>query len=98
MGCHPVMKYWIPIPITLEAIQYRDRPLGNVKEKNAIINGISHNIIIWLVDWRGSVDGVMVIFCWSHVETKTSTGMTILVGSGSERSIQRKAALMGAAV
>ena len=98
MGCHPVMKYWMPIPITLDAIQYSDRPLGRVKEKKAIISGISHSIIIWLVDWRGSVDGVIVIFCWSHVETKTSTGTTTFVGSGSERSIHRNAALSGAAV
>ena len=82
----------------LEATQYSDRPLGRVKEKKAIISGISHSIIIWLVDCRGSVDGVMVIFCWSQVETKTSTGMTTLLGSGSERSIQRKVALSGAAV
>ncbi len=46
MGCHPVMKYWIAIPITLEAAQYSERPLGSVNEKNAIISGISHNIII----------------------------------------------------
>ena len=50
MGCHPVMKYWIPMPMTLEATQYNDRPLGRVKEKKAIISGISHSIIIWLVD------------------------------------------------
>ena len=50
MGCHPVMKYWIPIPITFDAIQYSDSPLGSVKEKNAIIRGISHSIIIWFVD------------------------------------------------
>ena len=98
MGCHPVMKYWIPIPITLDAIQYSDRPLGSVKEKNAIISGISHNIIIWFVDCLGSVDGVMVIFCCSHVETKTRIGTTTLVGSGSERSIHRKEAANGAAV
>ena len=34
------------MPITLEAIQYRDSPLGRVNEKKAIINGISHSIII----------------------------------------------------
>ena len=82
----------------MEAIQYKDRPLGRVNEKNAIINGISHSIIIWLVDCRGSVDGVIVIFCWSQVDTNTSTGMMTLVGSGSERSIHRKEALSGAAV
>ena len=84
--------------MTLEAIQYRDSPLGRVNEKNAIISGISHSIIIWFVDCRGSVDGVMVIFCWSQVETKTSTGMMTLDGSGSDRSIHRKVALSGAAV
>ena len=86
------------MPMTLEATQYRDSPLGSVNEKNAIISGISHSIIIWLVDWRGSVDGVIVIFCCSQVETKTSTGMTTLEGSGSERSIHRNDALNGAAV
>ena len=32
--------------MTLDAIQYRDSPLGSVNEKNAIISGISHSIII----------------------------------------------------
>ena len=32
--------------MTLEATQYNDRPLGRVKEKKAIISGISHSIII----------------------------------------------------
>ena len=36
--------------MTLEATQYRDSPLGSVNEKNAIISGMSHSIIIWLVD------------------------------------------------
>ena len=49
MGCQPVMKYWIPIPITLDATQYNDSPLGSVNEKNAIISGMSHSIIIWFV-------------------------------------------------
>ena len=92
------MKYWIPIPITFEATQYNDSPLGSVNEKNAIISGISHSIIIWLVDCRGSVDGVIVIFCWSQVETNTDTGIMTFVGSGSDRSIHRNAALNGAAV
>ena len=69
-----------------------------MKEKKAIINGIIQSIIVWLVLWRGSAEGVMVIFCWSQVETKTSTGMIRLVGSGSARSSQRKVALRGAAV
>ena len=36
--------------MTFDAIQYKDSPLGRVNEKKAIINGISHSIIIWLVD------------------------------------------------
>jgi hypothetical protein len=44
------MKYWIPMPMTLDATQYRDKPLGSVNEKKAIISGINHSIIIWLVD------------------------------------------------
>ena len=86
------------MPMTFDAIQYRDSPLGRVKEKNAIISGINQSIIIWLVDCRGSVEGVIVIFCWSQVETKTSTGITTLVGSGSDRSIHRNDAPNGAAV
>ena len=44
------------------------------------------------------MDGVIVIFCWSHVEMKTSAGRMTLDGSGSERSIHRKEAPNGAAV
>ena len=84
--------------MTLEATQYRERPLGSVKEKKAIISGISHSIIIWFVDCRGSVDGVIVIFCCNQVETNTRTGITTFVGSGSDRSIHRKDALRGATV
>ena len=32
--------------MTFDAAQYRDSPLGSVNEKNAIISGISHSIII----------------------------------------------------
>ena len=78
------------MPIRLDVIQYRDSPLGKVNEKNAIINGISQSIIAWLPDCRGSVDGCMVIFCWTQVEAKTSTGSTSLVGSDSARSSHRK--------
>ena len=44
------------------------------------------------------MEGVIVIFCCNQVETKTSTGITTLLGSGSDRSIQRNDALSGAAV
>ncbi len=73
----------------LETIQYRARPLGNCNEKKAIISGIIHSIMVWLPCWRGSVDGVMVIFCWTQVVTNTSMGMGKVHGSGSDRSNQR---------
>ncbi len=85
------------MPIMLDVIQYRDRPLGSVNEKNAIIRGISQSIIAWLPDCRGSVDGCIVIFCWTQVETKTSTGKINLEGSDSARSNHRKRESMGAA-
>ena len=85
------------MPIPLDVIQYRDRPLGSVNEKNAIIRGISQSIIAWLPDCRGSVDGCIVIFCCTQVETKTSTGRIILLGSDSARSSHRKLESIGAA-
>ena len=92
------MKYCMPMPITLDVVQYSDRPLGRVNEKNAIISGISQSIIAWFPDCRGSVDGCMVIFCWTQVEMKTSTGMISLVGSDSARSNHKKVEFKGAAV
>ena len=39
----------------------------------------------------------MVIFCWTHVDTNTSAGMTTVNGSGWPRSSQRNSAFSGAA-
>jgi len=86
------------IPITLEIIQYRDRPLGKDKAKYPNIIGIIHNIIFWLDCCLGSVDGIVVIFCCTQVEAATSKGITILEGSGSARSNHRNLSLRGAAV
>lgn len=85
------------MPITLDVIQYRAKPLGSVNEKNAIISGISQSIIAWLPDCRGSLDGIMVIFCWTQVDAKTSTGMIRLVGSDLARSSHKKPESKGAA-
>ena len=82
----------------MDVIQYSDRPLGSVNEKNAIIRGISQSIIAWLPDCRGSADGSMVIFCWTQVDANTSTGKISLVGSDSARSNHRKRESKGAAV
>ena len=57
------MKYCIATPMTLETIQYRESPLGNCNEKNPIISGIIHSIMIWFDCCLGSIDGIMVIFC-----------------------------------
>ena len=91
------MKYWIAIPIKLDVVQYSAKPLGKVKEKNAIITGISQSIIAWVPACLGSVEGCMVIFCWIQVVAKTSTGIITLVGSDWARSSQRKLEFNGAA-
>ena len=78
------------MPITLDVIQYSDRPLGSVYEKNAIISGINQSIIAWLPACRGSGFGCIVIFCWTQVDANTSTGKINLLGSDSARSSQRK--------
>ncbi len=96
-GPHPVMKYCIATPITLDTIQYRDRPLGKVREKKAIISGIIHNIIIWLDCCLGSGEGMMVIFCWTQVVMNTKAGMIRFVGSGSARSSHKNPGSSGAA-
>jgi hypothetical protein len=68
-----------------------------VNEKNAIIKGISQSIMAWLPDCLGSVDGCIVIFCWTQVLAKTITGMITLVGSDCARSSQRNVESKGAA-
>ena len=79
----------MPIPITLETIQYRANPLGKVREKKAIISGIIHSIMVWLPCCRASVAGAMVIFCWIQVVTNTNKGMGKVSGSDSAKSSQR---------
>ena len=83
----------------METIQYSESPMGKLVEKKAIISGIIHSIMVCCPCCRGSVDWVMVIFCWTQVETNTSTGMVMskaLKGS-SERSTPRKLGSNGTA-
>ena len=98
-GCHPVMKYCIPTPTTFETTQYIANPVGKLKENTAISSGIIHNIMVWLPCCLASVAGVMVIFCWTHEDTNTRTGMmTTAAPTGlSARSMPKKLALSGAA-
>ena len=96
-GPHPTMKYWMAIPIRLETIQYKGNPLGHCREKTPRNIGIIHSIMVWLDCCFGSIEGVMVIFCWTQVEAATSTGNINLVGSGSARFMPRNSLLRGAA-
>ena len=73
----------------METIQYKGRPLGQPREKTPRNNGIIHNIMFWLDCCLGSMEGVMVIFCWTQVDAATNTGKMKLVGSGSARLNQR---------
>ena len=92
-----VTTYCTATPITLETIQYKDRPAGNCRENTAIITGIIHSIMVWLVCCFGSDDGIMVSFCWTQVETNTKAGMITLVGSGEDKSSPRNEAVSSAA-
>ena len=72
-----------------EIIQYKASPLGKVVVKKPNINGIIHNIIRLVDCCLASADGMVVIFCMSHMEAPTSTGRSG-VGSGLARSSHRK--------
>ena len=92
----PVIRYWIPICIKFDAIQYIDRPLGNVNDRNSSIIGIIQSII-WLVcACRASADGIIVIFWTAHIEPPTNIGI-IGVLSGSAKSNHRKLLSKGTA-
>ncbi len=63
--------------------------------KKPNMTGIIHSIILLVEAWRSSAVGIAVIFCMTHMEIPTRTGITNGVGSGSARSIQRKLLLIG---
>jgi len=72
-----------------EITQYNASPLGKVVVKNPNINGIIHNIIRLVDCCLASADGMVVIFCMSHMEAPTNTGITGVL-SGLARSSHRK--------
>ena len=92
------MKYCIPTPTIFETIQYIARPVGKLNENTAINSGIIHSIMVWFPWLLASVAGVMVIFCWTHEETNTSTGIktTVTPVGLSAKSMPKKLALSGA--
>jgi len=59
--------------------------------------GIIQSIIVWLDCWRGSGDGICVIFCCTQVVTATRMGITMGEGSGWLKSSHRKPLSTGAA-
>ena len=72
----------------LDTIQYRASPLGNDVVKNPNISGIIHSIMRLVDSCLASIAGIVVIFCISHIDAPTRTGMTG-VGSLCPRFIQR---------
>ena len=86
------------MPIRLETTQYRASPLGNEKVRNASMRGIIHNSMLLVEACLASVVGIIVIFCWTHVEAPTSSGIMMGEGSGSPRFIHKKSAFSGTIV
>lgn len=63
--------------------------------KNPNMAGIIQSIILLVDACRSSAVGMVVIFCMTHIDTPTRTGMTNGVGSGRARSIHRKLLSIG---
>jgi hypothetical protein len=66
--------------------------------KNPNITGIIHNIIRFVESWVGDVEGIVVIFCITNIDTPTNTGRTIFVGSGTAKSSPKKSPFNGTAL
>lgn len=61
---------------------YTASPAGNWNVKNANMIGIIQSSIWFVWACFGSGDGIVVIFCWTHIEMPTSTGNRKLYGIG----------------
>ena len=83
------------IPIRLDAIQYKARPLGKLRLKKPNIIGSIHSIILFVEAVRSSVGGIVVVFWSSHVEPPTSIGITIGDVSGRPKSSHKNEASIG---
>ena len=60
----------------LDTTQYSASPLGKVVVKKPNIIGIIHSIILLVDAWRGSADGIVVVFCIRNMDKPTRTGIT----------------------
>lgn len=92
-GAQPVTNPCIIIPTKLDTTQYSASPLGKVVVKKPNIIGIIHSIILLVDAWRGSAEGIVVVFCIRNMDTPTIIG--IAMGSGAARSSHRNVLLMG---
>ena len=81
--------------MALETVQYKARPLGNVRERKASISGIIHSIVLAVDCCLSSALGGVVVFWRAQVDIPTRTGMMMFVGSGLAKSIPRKLAFSG---
>lgn len=68
----------MPTRIRLEKRMYTASPAGNWNAKNANMIGIIHSIIMFVCCCFGSGVGIVVIFCWTHMDTPTSNGRAML--------------------
>ena len=66
--------------------------------KNPNISGIIHSIMRFVDACRASADGMVVIFCMTHIDPPTRIGITKGDGSGCPRSIHKKSASIGMAL
>ena len=93
-GVQPVTNPCIIIPTKLDTTQYNASPLGKVVVKKPNIIGIIQSIIRLVCAWRGSAEGMVVVFCIRNMDTPTRTGITGSE-SGCARSSHRNELLMG---
>ena len=62
------------MPTMLDTIQYSASPVSKFRVKNPNMMGIIHNIILLVDCCCGVADGMVVIFCITHMDAPTSTG------------------------
>jgi hypothetical protein len=74
---HPPIKYCMPILKIFEVTQKIASPLGNVMVNQANIIGIIHSIILDCDCCLGSAEGVITIFCCTHIVPPTSSARNI---------------------
>ena len=88
------------MPMMLDIIQYKARPLSKYRVKYPNMRGIIHSIIRFVDSCWAVAAGMVVIFCIIHMEPPTKIGSkkgTGLLAENLARSIQRKELSRGTA-